>query len=363
MKTKILAMYLPQYHTFKENDEWWGKGHTEWVSCKASKSLYKNHYQPRIPLNKNYYDLSTVDEQIKQAELAKKYSIYGFCYYHYWFNGKILMQKPLENMLNTPEINIPFCISWANHTWTQSPKKSDQKRVLIKQEYGDEKDWIKHFNYLLNYFNDDRYIKIDGKPMLIIYDAKGITEWSKMQKCWNKLAVEAGFSGIYYVSTIKYENEIKITSNMNFDAQFEYQPTYALSRGNFLNYAWYANIKRVVCRDIIHRPCVLNYDKVWKRVLKSNHNGQLKTFLGAYNDWDTTARWGKAGIVHQGASPEKFKKYFQMQYKRSNNLKNEFMFFTAWNEWSEGAYLEADEKNKYGYLEAIRDVVKNDGNK
>ena len=128
-----------------------------------------------------------------------------------------------------------------------------------------------------------------------------------------------------------------------------------------MNYAWYANIKRVVCRDIIHRPCVLNYDKVWKRVLKSNHNGQLKTFLGAYNDWDTTARWGKAGIVHQGASPEKFKKYFQMQYKRSNNLKNEFMFFTAWNEWSEGAYLEADEKNKYGYLEAIRDVVKMTG--
>lgn len=123
MKPKVIAMYLPQYHEFEENNKWWGKGHTEWVSCKKAKPLFSKQYQPRVPLNKNYYDLSTTDEQIIQAEIAKKYGIYGFCYYHYWFEGKKLMELPLENMLKDKRVDLPFCVSWANHTWTNSTKK------------------------------------------------------------------------------------------------------------------------------------------------------------------------------------------------------------------------------------------------
>jgi len=361
MGIKIIAAYLPQYHIFKENEEWWGKGHTEWVSCKSAQKYYKWHNQPRVPYNDNYYDLSTTDEQIHQAIVAKKYGIYGFSYYHYWFNGKKLMERPLENMLHDRRVSIPFCISWANHTWTKSPKKSDRQHVLIEQIYGNEEDWIRHFYYLFQFFKDNRYIRVSGKPMLIIYDSKNIPCWDQMQSTWNRLAKKEGLPGIYYVATIKYDVDINYAASQNFDAQFEYQPTYALSRGNVFNYAGYYNIKRVICRDYLHVPCVINYDKVWRRVLSSNHDGQIKTYLGSYSDWDTTARWGKSGIIHKGASPEKFEYYMSKQIARSIKMNNELMFVTAWNEWSEGAHLEPDEKHGFGYLEAIkRSLLKNE---
>lgn len=356
MKPKIIAMYLPQYHEFEENNMWWGKGHTEWISCKKAKPLFSKQYQPRVPLNNNYYDLSTTDEQIIQAEIAKEYGIYGFCYYHYWFEGKKLMELPLENMLKDKRVDLPFCVSWANHTWTNSTKKTESN-ILIRQTYGEKEDWIKHFYYLLDFFTDDRYIKIDGKPMLVIYDAKDIKCWEEMKKTWDELCIKEGVSGIFYVSTLKHEIDIKETKKMKFDAQFEYQPTYALSKGKKLNFAFFYNLKRIICKDFLGIPCKIRYESVWKKVLKSNHEGEITTFLGAYNDWDTTARWNKYGIVHKGANPDKFCEFFKKQIARSEKEKNEFLFFTAWNEWSEGAYLEADEKYKYGYLEKIKECL------
>ncbi len=353
---KLLAMYLPQYHEIPENNKWWGKGHTEWVSCKKARLLVKGQYQPRIPLNHDYYNLLDDEVQINQAITAKKYGVYGFCYYHYWFCGKMLLEKPINNMLNNKSIDLPFCVSWANHSWSSSTSKKN-RTILIEQTYGTEKDWIEHFEYLKKLFKDDRYIKVNGRPMMVIYDAQAIECWDQMKYVWDNLARENGWDGLYYVTTLKHEVDVKFAQEKNFDAQFEYQPTFALAKSHKLDYAKWYNIKRILCKDIFKTPCKLNYDKVWKRVISQTPNNGVKTYLGAYNDWDTTARWDKKGIVHLGASPEKFKEYFSIQVKRTKNSENEFMFITAWNEWSEGAYLEPDERNKFDYLEAIRDSL------
>lgn len=360
--SKIIAMYLPQYHEIEENNKWWGKGHTEWISCKKSKPLFKDHYQPRIPLNNNYYDLTEKKSQVWQAQLAKEYGIYGFCYYHYWFEGNLLLEKPAENMLKTPEIDIPFCFSWANHTWSNTLRRKN-RNILISQSYGDRSDWINHFNYLLPFFNDKRYIKIKDKPMFIIYDAKDISCWDEMKSVWNKMAKENGFPGIHYVSTLKHESDVKFTREKEFDAQFEYQPRFSLGLGKKINFAKYYNYKRILHKDFLHKPCKISYDKVWKQIIKKTPDNGITTYLGCYTDWDTTARWSEQGEVHIGGNPKKFEKYLHQQIQRSKNMKeSDFIFITAWNEWSEGAYLEPDEKYGYKYLEAIKNVI-NESNK
>ena len=165
---KIIAFYLPQFHNIPENDEWWGNGFTEWTNVKKAKPIFEGHQQPKVPLNNNYYNLLDDNVKVWQADLAKKYGVYGFCYYHYWFNGKMLLEKPMEQMLENKEVDIPFCISWANEPWTKA-WVGDEKKMLIAQEYGQEEEWKEHFMYLLPFFKDERYIKKDGKPFFIFY--------------------------------------------------------------------------------------------------------------------------------------------------------------------------------------------------
>ena len=160
--TKIIAFYLPQFHRIPENDKWWGEGFTEWTNTKSSKPLFKGHDQPKEPLNDNYYNLLDKDTRKWQGELAKKYGIYAFCYYHYWFNGKLLLQKPIEKMLNQNEPNLPFCMCWANEPWSRS-WDGREKEVIMPQAYGEKKQWKKHFDYLLPFFKDTRYIKVGNK--------------------------------------------------------------------------------------------------------------------------------------------------------------------------------------------------------
>ena len=167
---KIIPLYLPQFHRIPENDSWWGEGFTEWTNVKKAKQLFDGHYQPRIPLNDNYYDLTDVKTIKWQCKIAKQHGIYGFCFYHYWFNGKLLLEKPMKLFLDNPDINFNFCISWANHNWEDSWKASPgNEKILISHDFDDENDWIDHFNYLLPFFKDSRYIKEDNKPLMIIY--------------------------------------------------------------------------------------------------------------------------------------------------------------------------------------------------
>lgn len=348
---KTIAFYLPQFHTIPENDEWWGKGFTEWTNTKKAKPLFDGHYQPREPFDDNYYDLSDVDVMKWQSRIAQEHGVYGFCYYHYWFNGKKLLEKPLENMLKDREVDIPFCFSWANELWSRTwdGRETD---VLISQEYGEAKEWKDHFDYLLDFFRDERYIKVDNKPMIVIYRTKDIPTVENMCKYWDSLAIKNGFKGLYIVETLngkQHKPSLKIS-----EAAIEFEPTLTMSQynRNFFEKIIY-RLKRKVCFNGL---TAYSYDKIWSNVFRRDINRfDKKLYLGGFVDWDNTARRGTKGSVYEGSTPEKFAQYMAKQMERSNI--DSFIFINAWNEWAEGAYLEPDKRYEFKYLEALKKVL------
>ena len=219
---KVIALYLPQFHNIPENDEWWGDGFTEWTNVRKAVPYFEGHNQPEKPLNGNYYNLLDDNVKIWQADLAKKYGVYGFCYYHYWFNGKKLLEKPMEQMLANKSIDQHFCVCWANEPWTKA--WVNETKVLIPQKYGREKEWKEHFDYLLPFFKDERYILHDGKPLMVIYRPQVIDCISEMITYWNKLAVEYGFKKGLCFAYQTYGMEEK--GDSMFDYSIEFQPAY-----------------------------------------------------------------------------------------------------------------------------------------
>ncbi|OME65263.1 glycosyl transferase [Paenibacillus odorifer] len=358
---KIISFYLPQYHEVTENNEWWGKGFTEWVNVKNSIPRFKGHQQPRIPLNKNYYDLTDSKSLKWQADLAKEYGIYGFCYYHYWFEGHLLLEKPAEIMLQDKSIELPFCFCWANHTWRRT-WANKHKTVLLEQTYGDKEDWENHFNYFLPFFKDDRYIKNNEKPMLVIYNPSSIDRLEEMLSLWNQLALENGLNGISYsYQENAYATVDTPTSNM-FDYGIEYQPSRALE---VINKSSSSIIKRTTNRIADAIPILrsrwttltYDYDKVWKCILNQQPLSN-KSIPGAFVDWDDSPRRKNRGSVSLGVTPGKFKKYLSQQIRRTKEVyQKDMLFVFAWNEWGEGGYLEPDELHNYKMLEAVREAL------
>ena len=208
---RIIAFYLPQFHDIPENDEWWGKGFTEWVNVKKAKPLFEGHAQPRVPLNNNYYNLLDDNIKIWQSEIAQKHGIYGFCYYHYWFNGKLLLEEPMEQMLKNKEITIPFCICWANEQWTKA--WVGENKVLIAQKYGDKNEWAEHFYYLLPFLKDERYIYEKGKPLVVIYRPNIIPCLNEMLDYWVELAKKNGLNGITFAYQHLWEDKKKMIAD------------------------------------------------------------------------------------------------------------------------------------------------------
>lgn len=365
---KVLAFYLPQFHRIPENDEWWGEGFTEWVNMKKAKSLYEGHYQPRVPLNNNYYDLSDVENIRWQAELAKKYGVYGFCVYHYWFHGKLLLEKPWELFLENKDIDLPFCLCWANEHWNNG-WVSEENRILIAQEFDDKNDWKNHFDYYLKFFKDKRYIKEDGKPLLVIYYPNIIGCLNEMLDYWNKLAKENGFNGIKFIYQHPLFHYKKNADRSRFDYGIEFQPQFTqykmqsklglLSIKARTKLSMFLQNKFKIYIKLKQKEVTrISYDKVWEETLKLKPMDE-KMIPGAFVDWDNTPRKGLRGSAFEGATPCKFKKYFRQQVIRTREVyKKDKIFLFAWNEWAEGGYLEPDQKNGYGYLEAIRDTLK-----
>lgn len=367
---KILAFNLPQYHTFPENDKWWGKGFTEWTNVKKATPLYKNHYQPKIPLNDNYYDLSNIDNILWQMNLAKQYGIYGFIYYHYWFNGKLLMQKPLELLRDYKGEKINYCLCWANEPWTRAWDGKD-KDVIMPQSYGDKTDWENHFRYYLPFFNDNYYIKINNKPMLVIYRTNSIPNCDEMIKYWNDRCIEEGFDGLYFVEELNsFQNESVCNSS---DALLEFEPgnTVVYSR-NYINkfidkiYTKYFSI--INHRHFNH---ILSYNNIWNLILKHKRNIDNKKIIpGAFVGWDNSPRKPLKSMIYKGFTPESFRKNLKKQINITKSLNkyqtqkgfdnNAFIAINAWNEWSEGAYLEPDQKYKYKVLEIVKELVEDD---
>lgn len=368
---KTIAFYLPQFHAIPENDKAWGEGFTEWTNVKKAVPIYKGQYQPRVPLNNNYYNLLDSEVMQQQAEIAKKYNLYGFCYYHYYFKGgKKLLEKPLENMLNDKKINIPFCLSWANEPWT---KRWDggSSEVIVEQDYGVEDDWERHFQYLLPFFVDERYIKDkDGRCIFVIYKPDEIPRCEEMLILWNKLAEENGLKKIKFLVQFPTEDMVKGNISNLFEGTIEFEPAYTVMD--------MVGTKEKIIKFLIKNPIegikiVVNklknqishttgwhypYDLIVKYSL--SRKTRSNTYPGVFTDWDNTARRGKDAIYYKGSSPEKFKYYLEKRIeKNKQEYEKEFLFINAWNEWGEGAHLEPDERYGYQYLEALRDTIKN----
>lgn len=356
-KLKTIALYLPQYHRVKENDKWWGEGYTEWTAVKQAEQYYQEHYQPRVPLNQNYYDLNNKETMKWQTKLAEQYGVFGFCFFHYYFkDGRKILEKPAENLLSWTDIPMNFCFSWANASWTRTWSKiaggsmaskfeqynKDEDDVLLKQEYGDEKDWKDHFEYLLPFFRDERYIKIEGKPVFIFHIPEDIECLGEMTKYWRELAKASSFPDIYLIGVI---TDIYKEFPM-LDALYAHEPRFIMR-----DYIRYMDASK---KDVCSRYNLYNEACEWS-VLRE-YNQKQKIYFGTYVGFDTTPRHAKKGTIIDKSTPEAFENSYRRICQRSILCNNEFVFINAWNEWGEGNYLEPDERHKYGYLEAVQKV-------
>ena len=367
----IIAFYLPQFYAFPENDKWWGKGFTEWTNVKKSRPLYKGHYQPTVPLNNNYYTLEDINVMKWQAELAQKYGVTGFCFYHYWFGeDRQLMEKPVDNYLKHNEIDFPFCLCWANHNWSRTWVGGDQD-ILMDVRYGDEEEWEKHFAYLLPFFRDKRYIQLDGKPMLVIYHPQLIPCYDEMIPYLQKRAMEEGFPGLTIVSQYMFEKvDESIERLVDYKIQYEPSCSLTVARENkkeafkvcpdfvvdLVKYTVKSKIKRLtngkMCRILPY-----NYDSIWKYILKRPVK-EDKLIAGTFAKCDVSPRRQDRALIFKGSTPQKFERYMkELVQKVQTEYKQKIIFISAWNEWGEGMYLEPDEKDKYGYLEGIRNSL------
>ena len=346
-KTKVIAFYLPQFHIIPENDEWWGMGFTEWTNVKNAKPLFQGHNQPRVPLNDNYYDLSDINAMKWQSELASKYGIYGFCFYHYWFDGKLLLEKPVEMYRDSFEVKTPYCLSWANEPWTRS-WDGKNRNILMKQNYGGMNDIRKHFEYLLPFFKDSKYIKIDNKPVFVFYRTNSIIYFEMLIEEWNDLLKKNGFNGLYAVETLTGFQKSKVSDVS--DACVYMEPMYSLSCKLWIQ-KHIDNIKLFL--GLNKR---VSYPSIWKKVIR-NENIEINRFGGAFVDWDNSPRKKKKNLIFNKVSLDIFEKYFEIQYEKSCLKRSPFLFINAWNEWAEGTYLEPDEKRKFGFLERINKII------
>lgn len=370
---KIITFYLPQFHTIPENDKWWGKGFTEWTNVRKAKSLFSGHDQPRIPLD-GEYNLLDDDTKIWQANLAKKYGVFGFCYYHYWFkDGRKLLEKPAEQMLNNPNVDLPFCFCWANENWSKN-WDGGNREVIMEQDYGGKDDWEEHFQYLLQFFKDKRYITVDGKPLFIIYKPDQIIDLYQMTSYWKKRAIEEGFPGLClafqfptYYTDMYYRDDI-------FDYRIGFEPVHAR---NLSTMSTQTSKKIRILRSIFGENLISKYrkkrsqkiqskyvkpqnltmyfyDEIWEKILNAPWTNEF--IPGGFVDWDNTPR-NKHGLVHAGFSIESFENYMTLLIQRAKKEKKPMIFINAWNEWGEGAFLEPDKKYGYQKLEAISSAL------
>ena len=380
-KARVIAFYLPQFHPIPENDEWWGKGFTEWTNVGNSKPLFKGHYQPRVPADLGYYDLRLPEVRKAQAELARDAGLEGFCYYHYWFgNGRQLLERPFNEVLASGEPDFPFCLCWANHKWSNRSwdrrKAKTKYSVLVDQTYPGKDDHIAHFYNLLPAFKDKRYIKVDGKPIFLIFHPYSIPETNEFITLWNSLAVENGLNGIYFVgitqSTLSHivdatGNEKIVLPNLKSSKDI-YQRVLSLGydavcssgkrRGELLS----RNRLISYFNDFLGRQDVVvsryDYSKVIKNIFAPEDNWE-NVFPSIFPQWDRSARCGREEGIYINATPDNFRILLSKCIDLIKNKEEDhrIILINSWNEWAEGSYLEPDLKYGHGFLDVIKECL------
>lgn len=345
---RVIAYYLPQFHPIPENDEWWGKGFTEWRNAAKAKPFFKGHYQPHVPADLGFYDLRVPETRLAQAELAKEYGIEGFCYYHYWFGGKQLLERPFNEVLKSGEPDFPFCLCWANHSWT-GIWFGEPKRILMEQTYPGMKDHEEHFQWLLEAFTDRRYITIDGKPVFLVYHPMEVPEIRRVTDFWRELAARAGLPGLYLIGVSKRHRWNP--HEHGFDASVtERLPP--LTRQISSRYPWVRLGARLRGATL---PTVYSYEEVLPSLVEKEKPG-YQDYPCVIPNWDNTPRSGTNGLVLHDSSPELFRRSLRVALDRVSVEREQerVVFLKAWNEWAEGNYVEPDLKYGRDYLEVIR---------
>ena len=347
-EVKLIAFYLPQFHPFPENDEWWGKGFTEWTNVGKAFPNFVGHYQPHCPIHLGYYDLRVPSVMEEQAKLAKNYGIYGFSYYFYWFGGKTLMERPLKCMLANKNVDMPFCLTWANENWTRR-WDGQESNVLIAQKHS-ENDSIAFIRHLLPYFKDKRYITINGKPVLVVYRPSIIPRIKETSKIWRSEMERAGFPGLYLVSAQTFG--ALAPKPFGFDAAVEFPPHTSVS-------SEISKECRVTNAGFHGR--IYSYEQAAQNAVQQEEP-DYKLFRTAMLSWDNTARKQHASHIFHGFSLLRYKQWLASLCAAAFNSKKyssdeKFVFINAWNEWAEGTHLEPDQKYGYGYLESTYQVV------
>jgi lipopolysaccharide biosynthesis protein len=357
-KIKPIAIYLPQFHPIPENDEWWGKGFTEWTNVTKTNPRFEGHYQPHLPADLGFYDLRLEEARLAQEALAKQFGIYGFCYYHYWFNGKRMLYEPLDRKLKNPKEDLPFMMCWANENWTRTWIEAERD-ILLRQEYSEEDD-VKHISHLLTYFKDSRYIKVNGKPIFIIYRPELFPDIKKTIQIWKEAVKREGFPDLYIGFA---RNSVKEELPEYFDFAFEFQPSFSdTPRAPKMSLLKRIKIKSTKILGIYKQPKIVinDYETYSNYQMQQVYNKQV--YPGITPMWDNAARKRNYPFILHESSPLKYQNW--LQHIKDNypwdKVPEPFLFINAWNEWAEGNHLEPCQKWNLDYLNVTKQTLKED---
>ena len=353
---EIIAFYLPQFHPTPHNNEWWGKGFTEWTNVAKAKPLFKGHYQPKIPADLGFYDLRMPDIREEQAKLAREAGVTGFCYYHYWFgNGHKELNLPFEEVISMGKPDFPFCLCWANESWHKKFCNKDgtmalKSKVLVEQKYLGSLDNENHFYELLPAFKDQRYMKINGCPIFVIYKPLSFINMSGFISEWNKLAKMNGFAGIHFIGySLDVKNEYDKIKGLGFNAVNSCR----------IGYGKHNYIIRVIYKlfsVFFQIPRIFSYEKMIKNFI-GDEEAIEDVYPTIIPNWDHTPRSGNRGYLYHNSTPALFKKHVEVVLNHINHKKNKIVFLKSWNEWGEGNYMEPDLRYGKGYIHALKDAI------
>jgi lipopolysaccharide biosynthesis protein len=357
-KVRAIAFYLPQFHPIPENDEWWGKGFTEWTNVTKAKPLFEGHYQPHLPTDLGFYDLRLSEARQAQADLAREYGIHGFCYYHYWFNGRRVLERPLNDVLVSGKPDFPFCLCWANENWTRRWDGQEQE-ILLKQDYSIEDD-LQHIRSLIPIFKDARYIKIGGRPLLLVYRIGLLPQPAETLKRWREEAARAGLPGLYLANVESFGADHGAASRMPLDAAVEFAPDWECIGPPI--------------RPMQRKPPFFRKKPVgppWENnrissypALKLAMEAKPKTSYLRYPCvtpmWDNSARRTEWAGILIDSTPALYEEWLSTTIQKfvPPAPDENFVFINAWNEWAEGNHLEPCQRWGHAYLKATRAVLK-----
>jgi hypothetical protein len=352
---RSIALYLPQFHPIAENNEWWAPGFTEWHNVAKAKPLFRGHYQPRIPADLGFYDLRVPETRAQQAELALAHGISAFCYYHYWFEGRRLLERPFQEVLSSGKPSIPFLLCWANENWTRA-WDGGSREILVRQTYSQDDD-LAHIRWLCAAFADHRYLRVGGRPVFLVYKASGLPHAHRTTDLWREEAQRLGVGDLYLLRVESFQEPKDDPTALGFDGAVEFQPDTTLL-GPQVPARPTGVARRALARGSgRYRNALHRYSDLVDRSL-SAPIPEYKRYRCVTPSWDNSARRQPA-LILTGSEPREFRRWLQgivdsfEPYSQDEDL----LFVNAWNEWAEGNHMEPCQRHGRGFLEAHAQVV------